>query len=112
MRYRKSSKGRRNDVRVYSWVFDEFQSLSRHVDLSLSYFLSTIRLWDGWDGARLCQIQVEDRDSLGFVAIVFHSTFSEDVEWSSEKDVVGGVPNDVNLHVEGDATDFARYVSC
>ena len=34
MRYRESSKGHRNDVRVYSRVFNGFQSLSRHVDLS------------------------------------------------------------------------------
>ena len=77
----------------------------------LSYFLLTIRSGDGQYGAGLCRVWVEDHYHLSFVAIVLHGTFGEDGEWSSEQNVVGRVPNNMNLHIKSDTTNYARYVS-
>ena len=65
----------------------------------------------GGYGRDFARVGTCDRNRLVLIRVVLHDTSGQDVERSTEEDVVGGVANDMNLEVELDVAYTERYVA-
>jgi hypothetical protein len=71
-----------------------------------------MRMGNGWDGCYLSQVRITDCDHLSFILIISYHTFSKDVKGLSKQNVIGGIANNMYLHIEGNVANVAGYVSC
>ena len=65
--------------------------------------MSTI--WEGGHCHNSSRVQVVDRDRLILVTVVLNDTLDQNVEWSTQEDIVCGVVNDVELHIQRNVSD-------
>ena len=56
-------------------------------------------MWKSWDGSLLSRIQIGYGDGLVFIGEITNNTLSQDVEWLTEKNRIGGWTDDVNLKI-------------
>ena len=69
------------------------------------------RSWLGRYSDRLAGIGVTNGYSLILIAVVPDNAFGKNVKWSTEKYVVGGGSDNVNLQVESKISDLEQYIA-
>ena len=52
-----------------------------------------------WDGSLFSRIQISYGDGLVFIGEIMNNTLSQDVEWPTEKNRIGGQTDNVNLKI-------------
>ena len=60
----------------------------------------------------LAGVWITDSDCLVFVYIILDNIFSEDIEWSAKEDVIGWVPNNIDLQVQSDVAKEKQNIIC